>query len=638
MMLNQQAPVLANRQLPQPLCLSPEPDESLCGFILRVAVHNGCSGDEMAGWLELPKLTDAQNADPETAAFLLRVKRETLTGMGFEDDSTGWVQGHGIPIKHLHRVKRACCPDCLKEAAYYRRVWALRQVDVCPRHGKLLIDICSSCGSSLRWGKLSFLTSCGCGSELDEQGSNVPAVDTTGAAVIYLHCGLDTPGQGLSREFADLPLAALIELLFYLGRMDVVIAGGNPSHLHRAQMFTDRDVLNAGARVALRWPEAFDELACAVRRAYVGKSGLANEYGYLYRYVQRAQNKPTGVLLAEAFTAHLVKRGDISPSMLPLFLKAAAAKTEHFVSVPEIRDILGLGYRAYQTLSKGGGLFKSVANSRQGVSLYRMSEVERLGDKLRQHISLRQADRMLGFYQDKVLELIVAGVLERSADGVKTRHGRAAIEQFKVRDLLQRIMGYATAPAPAVPMDFRALHLAAAQRKTVGLPALIRSLLSEQVRGHVAFPERTGFNALVFETADVKELIERLGCPERSGKMRLSEVARKLRVDTKVVRQLTTLRLLPEPEQWSSTLLYEPNVVENFWEKFTYDNALAEALKTKSNFLRRKLSDYGIKPVAIITTQKGRTVSIYRRADVYNSSSASVVFGRYTFAAAAGGH
>lgn len=603
----------------RPLRQHPNPDESACGFILRVALHNGCSGDEMADWLGLNSLACPQTSDPGHAASLLGVTGEALAQMGFETEGTGWVLGHRIPAKHLYRVKRACCPDCLNEAPYYRRIWALRQVDVCPRHGKLLIDQCPACGASLRWGKLWFMTSCHCGASLDDTTCSVPADDTTGARVIYRHCGLEVTGEGLSPEFGSLSLASLLELLFYLGRMEVVIARGNPSRLQRAEMLTDRSVLNAGARIALRWPEAFDELAVAVRAAYAGKTGLANEYGYLYRYAQRAQGKPTGALMAAAFAAHLVKRGGTSAAMLPPFLDVAAAKTERLVSAAEIRDILDLGQKAYRTLCKGhgeSGRFKPVANSRQGVSLYRMSEVEQLGDTLRQHISLREADLMLGFRQDKVRELIDAGVLQQSPATMKTRHGRDTIARGQVLGLLKRIRGYATAAAPAVPLDFRALHLAAAQRKTVGLPALIRSLLSEQIRGHVAFPERSDLNALVFEAADVKDLIERLGSPARSGKMRLGEVARKLRVDKKVVRQLTTLRLLPEPEQWSSTLLYGPNVVEDFWDEFTYDNALAETFKTNANAVRRRLSEQRIRPVAVITTQKGRTVSVYRRVDV----------------------
>lgn len=38
------------------------------------------------------------------------------------------------------------CPECLRQANYYRRFWDLLPVTACPEHEVLLIDSCQGCG------------------------------------------------------------------------------------------------------------------------------------------------------------------------------------------------------------------------------------------------------------------------------------------------------------------------------------------------------------------------------------------------------------------------------------------------------------------------------------------------------------
>ncbi len=66
---------LPQRQ-PQPLRRAPEPDESACSFVLRVAARNLCSGNEMAGWLGLGELGDPLDMDPGPSARLLGIEAE----------------------------------------------------------------------------------------------------------------------------------------------------------------------------------------------------------------------------------------------------------------------------------------------------------------------------------------------------------------------------------------------------------------------------------------------------------------------------------------------------------------------------------------------------------------------------------
>lgn len=56
-----------------------------------------------------------------------------------------------VSVKHFSRPKRAWCPGCLADAVkrndrpYEQLIWSLRDVKACPKHGKLLIDVCPHC-------------------------------------------------------------------------------------------------------------------------------------------------------------------------------------------------------------------------------------------------------------------------------------------------------------------------------------------------------------------------------------------------------------------------------------------------------------------------------------------------------------
>lgn len=604
---------------PQPLRLAPEPDESASGFVLRVAARNLCSGNEMAEWLGLPKLGDQLDGDPRPSARLLGIEPEAFAQMGFEDDSSGWVLGHRVPTNRLHRNARLNCPDCLAEAPYHRRIWSLRQLDVCPRHGRALIHRCPECDSVLVWGGQAAIQHCYCGAPLNVRGCSAAVEDSTGASVAYLHCGLPAPGDRLPPVFADLPLAVLLDLLIFLGRMEIIIVQGNPDGLVPREMLTDRRILNTGAQIALGWPDAFDALAYRVRAAYPNKIGLAGQYGYLYRYIKRASATPSREILSSAFMAHLIKRGDISSSMLPSFLELPPSAAERLVTVTEIRDMFAIGHKAYLTLRDGrvwSERLKAVATSRRGVPLYRLSDVEALGNRLNQFISFRQADLMFGFSQDKTRELIAAGVLRQSPDVMRNKIGRASIEREQVQGIIDTIRRDATAPAPVVPLGFQALHRAAVMRPTVGFPVLLRGLLAQQLRGHIAFPEQSDLNAIVFETTEANEFLDRLGSSARSGKMQLSEVARKMKLSPKAVRELTALGLLGEPETKGSAVLFDPGAVQDFWDRFTYDAALGHTYGMRAVMVRVKLARRGIQPIATLNTHKGQIAAVYRKSDV----------------------
>lgn len=90
--------------------------------------------------------------------------------------------GYLLRLAHLNGLKRSVwlgdvlprcaggtmrlCPLCLsEEEPFWRQSWAIAQEPYCALHRVWLIDRCSGCGFTLRFGRTRFLA-CGCGQDL----------------------------------------------------------------------------------------------------------------------------------------------------------------------------------------------------------------------------------------------------------------------------------------------------------------------------------------------------------------------------------------------------------------------------------------------------------------------------------------
>lgn len=82
--------------------------------------------------------------------FFLYEKKEKLPSVKFSDGSCGQIINHETFRRNCRPLlKTAFCPECLKEAGYFRMDWHTLSTTVCLHHNVLLVDTCQKCGSSL---------------------------------------------------------------------------------------------------------------------------------------------------------------------------------------------------------------------------------------------------------------------------------------------------------------------------------------------------------------------------------------------------------------------------------------------------------------------------------------------------------
>ena len=593
----------------------PMPDESARGLVVRLAEDNLCSSSQMCEWLGIPKI-DGDLVDPVPAAKVMGIDPGMLAAMGFADGDKEAFLGHRVPrlsaLRHFMRV----CTACLSEAPYHRRIWDHHQIDACPIHRAKLQDRCTGCTTTARtrWKRCHMLFA-DCGHDLSCQPVQ-GAGDCVGAAVVYRHCGLPCDGPDLPPAFSGLGMQDLLDLLFFLGRIDVVVARGNPGGLQPRSMRRAGSILDAGARIALGWPEAFDDLAVRVKAAYPDATGTGSQYGYLHRFIERCGDAPYARLLRDAYANHLAGRADVSAPAWPIFLERPFAATQT-VSTLTARHLLGLGWKSFVSL-RAQPLWtdlKPVLSGRNGTAQFRRDDVLALGAVLARLVSPYIADRQLGFGEGRVSQLIDAGLIpvhmwNRGAKNCEPR----SLDSRDVAGLFADVARLCRPTAPTTPVPFRAVVKMVMSRSAVGFPELIRCLLEGTLRGHL----RTGgqdFAGIVFEDAEVDEVLDRMGPPPPDAGISMSGFAGKLRIPATAVDQLIAAGLLDKPAPGETTR-FGKLAAERFLSEFTLDRALARTKKYRPKRVREELARIGVSPVAIINIRREAECAVYRKVDL----------------------
>ena len=594
----------------------PMPDESARGLVVRLAEDNLCSSPDMCEWLGIPQI-DSDLVDPVPAAGVMGLDPDAFAAMGFADGGTEAFLGHRVPRLSSLRYAMRVCPACLAEAPYHRRIWDHHQLDTCPVHRLKLLDRCPACavGGRIRWGRKA-LRSGECGHDLSVQPAE-PAGDCVGAAVIYRHCGLACDGPDLPAPFVGLPLQCLLDVLFFLGRTDLVIAQGNPDGFAPRTMWAEGAILNAGARIALGWPMAFDDLAHRVKASYPEATGTMLQYGYLHRFIGRCGAAPYRDLLRSAYADHLSGCGNVPSKAWPNFLPARKQEAS-VVSILEARQVLGLGWKAFVALRSQPlwSDIKPAFSARSGTPLYNRNDVVALANRLQRMVSPQAGDRLLGTSLGKVAKLFEAGLLPVHSWSRNPKNGEhRSVDTADIDLLCGRILKLAVSRPPSKPISFQVLQAMATQRRSLPFPTFFRCLVSGQLRGYRIEGSQDNLGSLVFEKGDAASLLDRLASSTVSGKLILQQVIERLNLPGHAVHQLVSAKLLAEPVR-RSAWLFDAASVAQFLDTFTYDVSLAKEKRVDAADIRKALALIGVNPVVLVDTRRGGKAAIYRMSDL----------------------
>lgn len=291
-----------------------EPDESLRGYLLRLAQANGHPG---AGWI-IGELWGTEKAGALGASQIAMLER--LAGLAAADVAalgSVWVGKArarltaGVEIGRwwidLRRPK--ICPMCLKERAVLRPVWDHSYVVACPRHGCEMLAACPRCARPLDWRRRWVDRCCG---DAPLQDTRPRAADDGVVDIVRLiarAAGVAAPPPSAASLalVGHLDMAGLGLLVPHLAA-----AAGMPGVTSRSPMPPDKakEVVARAGAVLGDWPGAFHR---AIERDRVPEAAstttsIAAEFPTVHRVVSRFRAGPEFAFLRDEFHAHLYSR------------------------------------------------------------------------------------------------------------------------------------------------------------------------------------------------------------------------------------------------------------------------------------------------------------------------------------------
>ncbi|MFN7928348.1 MAG: TniQ family protein [Blastocatellia bacterium] len=146
------------------------PDETLMGYLLRLAEDNGYAGikeiEAALHWTIEPtegRVSSRCCPDLSGLAQATGYDEARFQRICYQDDGQWVTLGVArIPVRYIKFKYPKFCPACLAESPHHRWYWDLAHVTVCLKHQLLLMDRCPMCRKRLYWDRTS-LTICACG-------------------------------------------------------------------------------------------------------------------------------------------------------------------------------------------------------------------------------------------------------------------------------------------------------------------------------------------------------------------------------------------------------------------------------------------------------------------------------------------
>lgn len=303
------------------LGIKPLPDESLIGFIFRLAARRRMSSAwRLASSCGFERFTNQPKPEwLRSLAAVAQLEPASLEAISFgpPDDRRGTFRDVVLPsnvFDGIGGVRRRVCPRCLSESAHHRTFWHLSFVAACPVHCLELVDHCRSCGGWLNWlGRdLARCGRRGCYGDLTQMSANpVPDQDVRGTRTVYGLLGDERFGAEAEHVRSLVPLSGLRDgdVVEFLYRLGLEALGGRSKVFSLEQpgelAYQAHRALTLGLTAAERWPEGFYEILDSMRRrsASTTSAGLRRYVGPVERWLEQLPEHG-GETLREAVRAY----------------------------------------------------------------------------------------------------------------------------------------------------------------------------------------------------------------------------------------------------------------------------------------------------------------------------------------------
>ena len=629
-------PVLNPGRLPNGL--DPFADESLAGFVMRLAVnHEYSSPMQLLRPLELGLSTLRQAAREGTAhpfmAEYLALTPAELDKLSSGQGTGSRVLGHELDRDLVVLGGRKLCPVCIAEQPYHRAYWDLTVMTVCPVHAVRLLSHCTECHRALNW-KVGPVTCCSsqkCAADLRwAEAAHVPEGEMGG--VRGLHRLL---ASGSCPEFADavrrLSVSDQILLAFHLG----CYARGRNAMVRPTNFAADHAdevhlVLNEGWRVCGDWPSAFHELldrrllTATSRKRY----GIRKHFGTLRSWLER-NGEPYARLIGAELTRYIVAHPEFATRAPEIKQTRATIPLEQqSMTMAEARDALGVAFETVHTLAVAHDLYLVPPTGSGAPALLRAVGVHALQKERARLLTKEEVRDLLGSGKATVDKLRRAGLLPTEADyqdpdGV--RYPIAGVEAL-LEDLESRVQPRAAKPKKAVTMATIARQVPMPDFDVCDIVVAVRA---GEIAPVALDAKARGLHRILFKQADVARFVAALARTEKHT-LSIKQAADELGVKEEVARHWARAGLLTTVAGSSPTesgRRVTEAALAAFRREYVTAAEFARVHRLGKKLAGRNLIEFGIEAVSGPSVDGARQF-LFRCADLAGFDVSKLVSGR----------
>ncbi|MHC8356603.1 TniQ family protein [Pseudomonas sp. LB3P81] len=390
------------------LLINPQPqrDESLLGYLQRLAGANGLAGDELIKAFEQAEAGDI-------AAWFSRFEPP----VSWSSVSEELRQPKTKTLKVWSLRHKRYCACCLAESAYWKETWDLTLVTTCSLHGVQLQDRCPGCSVKINHGAMLANSCKSCGYLLTEQTVEIPAADSHRA---WMTTALEAR---LSKNFkhghSGLDALTYEQLHVLSSRLAVrSVRSESTKPLKVAgsgSLEVSRHLAQAAGQVLMNWPGAFRDMLSDLRDARSdGKDWkLTSAFGPLYRDIHHELEAPCFDFVRSEFESYVKDAWQAPLSKRNRYLSEKTIQGHRWVSIEEAARLTGLLRSFVERLHDHGELeSREIAHSSgRKLKVVDVAQLRELSLRMQGSVNMRQAAQLLHINLDRVRQLIGAGML-----------------------------------------------------------------------------------------------------------------------------------------------------------------------------------------------------------------------------------
>lgn len=524
------------------------------------------------------------------------------------------------------------CPLCLMEDRVWKASWELLFHDACPDHHVWLVDRCSSCGETVKWGR-EHLLRCECGSDLrTETTRGCPEQVARLSAILEARIA-DVPHETLP-HLVGLNIEQLQRVIRFIGGYLDPAAGPKPLKIRRAgSLDVSWTVTTLAAETLFQWPQAFflalDRLQAAAGDQKVGlREALGRAYLYLSRIMRAQAFEPIReqfqIWVAEHWRGGVARRNrSLPPEILAaaVWVPAVVATTQLGISPNRLKYLIVEGVLdGEEKVSSTGRRFLTV----------RKDQLDNISQQLVGEMDIGTAMTVLGFGKVRMRKLLRL-IFPAAHRVTRTANAQWSIPRNEVEALLaigEGLPAFSIAEEDQVSMAHILRYWTWPPDKIVGL---IEDVKAQKLSIHGLLDTAVGVGRWVLERKELKAWELKVG-RELPHWMSVVEVASALRVHQQAAYWLVHEQLIHAeslPGTKGVCFRISRGEVERFLQSYRFCTDIAAELGVSPRKAKSILAGYGVHPVAGNGADYCRQL-FYARTEALTNALIAYDFGRGT--------